>query len=62
MAEEHDEVLEPGGLDFVEGRLVEVAEVGPLDLRPERAGNRLHLDVPIRTPGCPPQGGNRFML
>src|SRR5438132_1713173 len=61
VAEEHDEVLEPGGLDFVEGLLVEVAEVGALDLRPERAGNRLHLDVPIRTPGFPPQGGNRFM-
>jgi hypothetical protein len=45
IAEEHDEVLEPGGLDLVEGLVVEIGEVGPFDLRPERAGDRLHLDV-----------------
>jgi hypothetical protein len=45
VAEEDDQVLEPGGLDFVEGLVVERPEIGAGDFRAERAGDRLHLDT-----------------
>ena len=47
LAEEDDEMLEPGRLDLLERRVVQLAEVDAADFRAERSGDGLDFDPTI---------------
>src|SRR5262249_55889099 len=51
LAEEDDEVLEPGGLDLLERRIVQVGEVDAADLGTQRPGEGLYFDATIGAHG-----------
>ena len=45
LAEEDDEMLEPGRLDLLERRIVQLAEVDAADFRAERSGDGLSTSI-----------------